>query len=143
MDVLANFNRALNRTGVSMVKPNVIVICGPTGTGKTITAIEIAKVFNGEIISADSMQIYRHMDIGTAKPTDYEQSIASHHMIDIINPDESFDASKYAEMAREVIMKLHKKGVVPIVAGGTGLYIKALLHGLFRLSQNILDTRGT
>jgi len=118
-----------------MRKPNIIIICGPTGVGKTAAAIEIAKVFSGEIISADSMQVYRHMDIGTAKPTFYERACVSHHMIDLIDPDESFDASTFAETARGVIMKLHAREVVPIVAGGTGLYIKALLHGLFHASH--------
>jgi len=82
-------------------KPKVIVICGPTGIGKTSAAIEIAGEFNGEIINADSMQIYKHMDIGTAKPTLEEQACVKHHMIDIVNPDEPFDAAKFALLLSE------------------------------------------
>ena len=114
------------------LKPKVIVICGPTGVGKTSVALELAKTFNGEIINADSMQIYRHMDIGTAKPTTSEQALIFHHMINIVNLDDHFDAAKYAKKACQVILKLHEKGITPFVVGGTGLYIKALLHGLFK-----------
>ncbi len=114
------------------MKKKIIVICGPTGIGKTGFAIWLANTFNGEIVGADSMQIYRYMDIGTAKPDSYERKMAVHHMIDIIDPDEEFDAAKFAEMADSSIAEIIKKGKIPIVAGGTGLYIKALLHGLFR-----------
>ena len=113
-------------------KPKIIVICGPTGIGKTAVGIELAEKLGGEIISADSMQIYRYMDIGTAKPTAAEQGRVRHHMIDIVDPDEDFDAVGFARIAREKVMKLHQKGVCPVVAGGTGLYIKALLQGLFQ-----------
>lgn len=113
-------------------KPKVIVICGPTGIGKTMVGIHLAEKLGGEIISADSMQIYRYMDIGTAKPTADEQSRVLHHMIDIVDPDEDFDAVRFAQMGREKVMQLHQKGVLPVVAGGTGLYIKALLQGLFQ-----------
>jgi tRNA dimethylallyltransferase len=112
-------------------KQTVIVVCGPTGIGKTGTAIEIARGCNGEIVGADSMQIYRHMDIGTAKPTPEEQVQIRHHMIDIIDPDEDFDALNYAEMAGSIIAGLDSRGIVPFVVGGTGFYIKALLHGLY------------
>ncbi len=109
----------------------MIVIYGPTGVGKTSAAIEIAGKFKGEIINADSMQIYKYMDIGTAKPTPDEQARVKHHMIDIVYPDESFDAAMYAKMARETVMELDKQNIVSFVVGGTGFYIKALLHGLF------------
>ena len=112
-------------------KPKVIIICGPTGIGKTSVAIKIAEAVNGEIISADSMQIYRHMDIGTAKPAPAELARARHHMIDIVNPDEHFDAALFSGIAHKKVLKLDKRRIVPIVAGGTGLYIKALIHGLF------------
>lgn len=115
-----------------MPKPRVIVICGPTGVGKTSSVIEIAKEFNGEIINADSMQIYKYMDIGTAKPTLKEQACVKHHMIDIVNPDEPFDAAKFAKMARRIIMQLYKRNITPFIVGGTGFYIKALLYGLFQ-----------
>jgi tRNA dimethylallyltransferase len=112
-------------------KPKVIVICGPTGIGKTSVGIRLAENAGGEIISADSMQIYRCMDIGTAKPTADEQNRIPHHLIDIVDPDEDFDAVRFAKLARERVMQLHHRGVMPFVVGGTGLYIKALLQGLF------------
>jgi tRNA dimethylallyltransferase len=135
-DFPTNFeNRYIDPSGKKMVsateKPKIIIICGPTGIGKTAVAIELAEKLGGEIISADSMQIYRYMDIGTAKPTAEEQGRIPHHMIDIVDPDEDFDAVGFAQMAREKLMQLHQKGALPVVAGGTGLYIKALLQGLF------------
>jgi tRNA dimethylallyltransferase len=113
-------------------KPAVIVICGPTAVGKTAAGIEVARTVGGEIISADSMQVYRHMDIGTAKPTAAEQAAVRHHLIDIVDPDEPFDAAAYAVLGRRAAAELHRRGVTPVVVGGTGLYIKALLSGLFR-----------
>lgn len=110
----------------------LIVICGPTGVGKTSVAIELAEKFKGEIVGADSMQVYRHMDIGTAKPTAKEQARIPHHMIDVVDPDEPFDAAKYSEMAGRRILQLEDKGAACFVVGGTGLYIKALVHGLSR-----------
>jgi tRNA dimethylallyltransferase len=115
-----------------MEKPKIIVICGPTGIGKTAEAILIANEIEGQIVSADSMQVYRFMDIGTAKPTLLEQQKVKHHMIDIVDPDKSFDAAQYADIARKVIDELHSNNIVPYVVGGTGLYIKALLHGLYK-----------
>ncbi len=112
-------------------KPRTIIICGPTGIGKTSFAIQLAKLFKGEIVGADSMQIYRHMDIGTATPTPTERSMIRHHMVDIIDPDEPFDAETYATRALSIVMALQKQAVLPFVVGGTGLYIKSLLHGLF------------
>jgi tRNA dimethylallyltransferase len=124
-----------------MEKLKIIVICGPTAIGKTAAAIEIAKIFNGEIISADSMQVYRYMDIGTAKPTPLERAEVPHHLIDILNPDESFDAAAFAAEARKTIETLCSKGILPIVAGGTGLYIRALLHGIFEGKTSDPDIR--
>ena len=109
--------------------------------GKTSTAINLSRTFNGEIIGADSMQIYRYMDIGTAKPTTDEQSRVAHHMIDLIDPDEHFDARQFAEMAYEKIMKLYARGVTPFVVGGTGLYIKALVNGLFKAGRADIRVR--
>jgi tRNA dimethylallyltransferase len=113
-------------------KPPVIVICGPTGIGKTAAAVAAAETFGGEIISADSMQVYRFMDIGTAKPTIEERARAPHHLIDVVDPDEDFDAARFSRTAREIAVALARRGALPIVAGGTGLYIKAMLYGLFR-----------
>jgi tRNA dimethylallyltransferase len=112
-------------------KPKLIVICGPTGAGKTGFAIELARRFNGEIVGADSMQIYRYMDIGTAKPTPVEQAAAHHHMIDIVDPDQDFDAAAYALEATACVQQIIDRGRIAIVVGGTGFYIKALLYGLF------------
>ncbi len=122
-------------------KPKIIVICGPTGVGKTAVGVELAGHFNGQIIGADSMQVYRHMDIGTAKPTAEEQARVAHHMIDIIGPDEPFDAARYAELAGTKIFELDRQEVTPFVVGGTGLYIKALLHGLFEAEVFDADVR--
>ncbi len=113
-------------------KPPLIVICGATGIGKTSVAVELARAFGGEIVGADSMQIYRYMDIGTAKPTPAERRAVPHHLVDIIEPDEPFDAARYAEAARNVVGNLHKTGILPFVAGGAGLYIKALTQGIFQ-----------
>lgn len=112
-------------------KPDIVIICGPTGIGKTATAISLAEAFDGEIVGADSMQIYREMEIGTAKPTPEEQARVPHHMVDIIPPDAAFDAARYEKMARKIVSGLHGRGKLPIVAGGTGFYIKALTRGLF------------
>ncbi|MBT8330825.1 MAG: tRNA (adenosine(37)-N6)-dimethylallyltransferase MiaA [Deltaproteobacteria bacterium] len=112
-------------------KAKIIVICGPTGIGKTSVAIRLAEHFNGQIIGADSMQIYKYMDIGTAKPTIAEQARVVHHMVGIVTPDEPFDAALYAESARQIITGLCQHDILPFVVGGTGLYIKALLFGLF------------
>lgn len=113
-------------------RPYIVVVGGPTGIGKTSAAIKLAQAFGGEIINADSMQIYRYMDVGTAKPTHEEQSQVRHYMVDIVDPDESFDAARFAVMADGHIRELNRQGKLPIVAGGTGLYIKALVNGLFR-----------
>jgi tRNA dimethylallyltransferase len=110
----------------------IIVICGPTGIGKTSLSIALARRFNGEIIGADSMQIYQYMNIGTAKPSPAELKQARHHMIDFLGPEEEFDAGLYVKTADRVISDITDRGKLPILAGGTGLYIRALLHGLFR-----------
>lgn len=108
----------------------IVVITGPTATGKTALAIECARRLGGEILSADSMQIYRYMDIGTAKPTEEERRQVKHHMLDIIDPNETFNAARYAQMASTIASELTAAGRLPIVVGGTGLYIDAFLGGL-------------
>ena len=115
--------------------PRIVIICGPTAIGKTTTGIEAAEKFDGQIISADSMQIYRHMHIGTAKPTPSEQGRIVHHLIDIIDPQESFDAAQYSRLARLKIKKLTEKRLIPFIVGGTGLYIKALTRGIFSVGS--------
>jgi len=112
-------------------KIKIVLVCGPTGVGKTAAAIAVARKFGAEIISADSMQVYRGMDIGTAKPSAAERAQIPHHMIDILEPDEDFDARLFSQMGRKVIAQLGRQEKLPFVVGGTGLYIKALLHGLF------------
>lgn len=116
--------------GNNLPKPRLICIVGPTGVGKTGVALELAERWGGEIISADSMQVYRYMDIGTAKPTTEERSRIPHHLIDVADPDEPFDASRYITVANEIIARLHREGKTIFVVGGTGLYIRALLGGL-------------
>lgn len=107
----------------------LLVIVGPTASGKTRMAIELAKQLNGEVVSADSMQIYRRMDIGTAKPTLEEMQGIPHHMIDVAEPDESFSVARYVEMASQCVDDILSRGKLPILAGGTGLYIDSLCSG--------------
>lgn len=111
-------------------KIRIVVICGPTGVGKTTFAIALARRFGAQIVGADSMQIFRRMDIGTAKPTAQETACVRHHMVDIIDPDQNFDAAAYARQAHDCIRSLAAEAVLPFVVGGTGLYIKSLLYGL-------------
>lgn len=113
-----------------MSKPQVIAISGPTASGKSDLAFKVAQTLNGEIICMDSMQIYRRMDIGTAKPTQQEQTQVPHHMLDIIEPTESYAVADYAEAAEQIIFDVFSRGKMPILVGGTGLYLKALMHGL-------------
>ena len=110
----------------------IITICGPTGIGKTGFAIALARELNGEIIGADSMQIYKYMDVGTAKPDQKERQLAVHHLVDFLDPADDFDAKRFTALADQAISDIAKRGRVPVIAGGTGLYIRALLHGLFR-----------
>ena len=112
-------------------KTRIIVISGPTGIGKTELSISLAEVFGGEIVGADSMQIYRHMDIGTAKPGPDERGRVPHHLIDVADPDEAYDAARYMREARAAVDDIKSRGRLPVVVGGTGFYIKALLYGLF------------
>lgn len=113
-----------------MPKIPLIVICSPTATGKTHLAIELAEMVGGEIINADSLQVYRYLDIGTAKPTIVQRERVAHHLIDVVDPDEEFNAAVYVEQARTAIGKLADAGKPALVVGGTGLYIRALLHGI-------------
>jgi len=109
----------------------VIILLGPTGVGKTGASVLLAKKLQTEIISADSMQIYRGMDIGTAKPTKEELSEVRHHMIDIVEPTESYSAGQYIETVSGIIEDLHRANKIPVVVGGTGLYIRAMTRGIF------------
>ena len=109
--------------------PKILVITGPTASGKTWLAVELAKKRNGEVVSADSMQIYRRMDIGTAKPTAEEMGGVPHHMIDVVNPEEDFSVARYVDMAARRMEDVLARGKLPILAGGTGLYVDSLLSG--------------
>ena len=111
-------------------KPKVIVIGGPTASGKTGLSVELAKKINGEIISADSMQIYKEMDIGTAKVTKEEMQGINHYMIDILSPNERYSVSDYKLNAEKAIEEILKKGKTPIIVGGTGLYINSLIYNI-------------
>jgi len=109
----------------------LIVLAGPTASGKTSLAIHLAEKFKGEIVSCDSVAVYRGMEIGTAKPTLEERMLVPHHMIDVAWPDEQVTAGDYSRLAREALAGIVERGHLPIVAGGTGLYLRALIDGLF------------
>lgn len=109
--------------------PKVIVVAGPTASGKTALSIALAKEFDGEVVSADSMQIYRRMDIGTAKPTMEERQGIPHHMLDVAEPNENFSVARYVDMASACVDDILQRGKTPILAGGTGLYLDSLLSG--------------
>lgn len=113
-----------------MSKPRVIAVAGPTASGKSALAMQLAQQLDGEIVCMDSMQIYRRMDIGTAKPTPQEQAQVRHHMLDFLEPTDSYAVADYATDAGKAIEEIVSRGKLPILTGGTGLYLKALMHGL-------------
>jgi tRNA dimethylallyltransferase len=135
-----------------MEKVPLVIINSPTATGKTELAINLALEFDGEIISADSLQVYRYLDIGTAKPSREQRNKVKHHMIDVVDPDEEFNAAIFAEQARIIIADLTSQSKIVFIVGGTGLYIRALLGGIIEtpaVDENIrnyyrqlLDNRG-
>ena len=110
-------------------KIRIYAIVGPTASGKSALALEMAQRYGGEIVSCDSMQIYRRMDIGTAKPTAEELATVRHHMIDVVEPTESFSCADYVALADKTIRDIHERGKLPIICGGTGLYLDALIRG--------------
>lgn len=111
------------------MRPNILIICGPTASGKTALAVELALRFGGEVVSADSMQVYRRMDVGTAKPTREEMRGVPHHMIDVADPEENYSVARYVQDAVPIVDDILARGRLPIVAGGTGLYIDHLIAG--------------
>jgi len=113
------------------LKP-LVAVCGPTGAGKSDLALRIAEVFNGEVVNCDSLQIYRYFDIGTAKLTAAEMRGIPHHLIDIVDPNQVFTAGDFARLGRTALEGISGRGRLPVVAGGTGFYLRALLDGLFR-----------
>jgi len=116
---------------VSVGEHPLVVLAGPTASGKTALAIRLAERFDGEIVSCDSVAVYREMEIGTAKPTAEERALVPHHLIDVAWPDEQVTAGDYSRLAREALRGIAERGRLPIVAGGTGLYLRALIDGLF------------
>ncbi|MBI5969135.1 MAG: tRNA (adenosine(37)-N6)-dimethylallyltransferase MiaA [Deltaproteobacteria bacterium] len=115
-----------------MEKPKFVAIVGPTASGKSSLALELAKYFGGEIINADSMQVYRGLDIGTAKPSVENRRLVVHHLVDILHPDQEYSAGLFRQHADAVIHELHRRKTPIFVVGGTGLYLKVLTRGLFR-----------
>jgi tRNA dimethylallyltransferase len=120
-----NSNRPLQ------IKTPVIVLVGPTAIGKTALSFEIVHKFDCEIVSMDSMQVYRYMDIGTAKPTVRERQHVRHHLIDIVNPDEQYSAARFIKDCLQAIQKITAEKKIPLITGGTGLYLSSLIYGLF------------
>ena len=113
-----------------MEKIPVLAVVGPTASGKTSLAIEIAKEYHGEVVSADSMQIYKEMNIATAKPNDEEKQGVVHYLMDFLPPSEIFSVADYVKEAKSIIEDINKRGKLPIIAGGTGLYVDSLLKGV-------------
>ena len=112
------------------MQPKLVVITGPTASGKTALGVMLAQRLGGEVVSADSMQIYRGMNIGTAKPTPEEMQGVDHYLIDVLDPEDEFHVVRFQEMAKAALKEIHAKGQIPIVAGGTGFYIQAVLRGI-------------
>ncbi|MDR2350683.1 MAG: tRNA (adenosine(37)-N6)-dimethylallyltransferase MiaA, partial [Deltaproteobacteria bacterium] len=112
-------------------KPKLLVMTGPTGSGKTSLALNVAKRLNGAIINADSVAFYEGFDIGSAKPTGEERSAVPHFLFDVAKPDENFDVAAYVALARPIAREITEKGMVPLVVGGSGLYLRSLVRGLF------------
>lgn len=128
------------QTGPELTR--IVIIAGPTAAGKSRLGMRLAQIFGGEIVSADSMQVYRHMDIGTAKPAPEEQAAVRHHLIDVVDPDGEFNASIYFDLAGGAIEMLRREGRPVFVVGGTGLYIRALTGGLISMPGPSADIRA-
>lgn len=124
-----------------MPEAPLIVIVGPTASGKTALSLSLSQHFSGEIVSCDSVAVYREFEIGTAKPDRAERSLVLHHLIDVVNPCEPFTAGEYARLARLALSDISSRGQLPIVVGGTGLYLRALLEGLFEGPQRSEELR--
>ncbi|MGP8050877.1 MAG: tRNA (adenosine(37)-N6)-dimethylallyltransferase MiaA [Desulfobaccales bacterium] len=123
-------------------QPPVAVLLGPTAVGKTAVALELARRLKAEIVNADSLQVYRELDIGTAKPSPAERLLVPHHLVDVADPPEPYDAARYSREGRAALAALHARGTPPLVVGGSGLYLKALLYGLFEEGSPRAEIRG-
>lgn len=130
MDISGGVVAALSAARGAL-EPLVVIVLGPTGSGKTALSLELAERFGGEIVSCDSVAVYRGMELGTAKPTAEERARARHHLIDVTTPDEPFTAGEYSRQARAALREIAERGKLPVVTGGTGLYLRALTAGLF------------
>ncbi len=127
--------------GPAPTQPLLVVILGPTASGKSALAVAVAQRFAGEIVSCDSVAVYRHFDIGTAKPSPEQRAAVPHHLIDVAEPEAPFTAGEYSRQARAAIAEITARGKLPIVVGGTGLYLRALLEGLFPGPQRSEELR--
>jgi tRNA dimethylallyltransferase len=127
---------------VNSLKQKLLVLCGPTAVGKTELSLEIAEKFSCEIIGVDSMQVYRYMDIGTAKPTTTERARITHYLIDVVNPDENYTLGRFVKDAEEAIQTIDSHKNIPLLAGGTGLYFKGLLEGVFDESNYAAENKS-
>ena len=123
-------------------RPRVGVILGPTAVGKTEVALKLAQELQAQIVNADSLQVYRELNIGTAKPTPAQRRLVPHHLVDVVDPPEPYDAARYSREARAALTRLHSQGIPPLVVGGTGLYLKALFSGLFAEGAPQADVRN-
>ncbi len=135
MDLSARLVAAMSpgpsRSPARTAEPLVVLVLGPTGSGKTALSLALGERFGGEIVSCDSVAVYRGMDLGTAKPTEEERARLPHHLVDIADPDQAFTAGEYSRMARAALREIAERGGLAIVTGGTGLYLRALTEGLF------------
>ncbi|HEY0712427.1 MAG TPA: tRNA (adenosine(37)-N6)-dimethylallyltransferase MiaA, partial [Polyangia bacterium] len=122
--------------------PPVVAVLGPTAAGKSALGLRLAQRLRGEIVCCDSMQVYRGMDIGTGKPTANEQAQVPHHLLDLVDPDQSFHAAAWAEAARRTIADISGRGRLPVIVGGTGLYFRALVAGLFEAPPSDPEIRA-
>ena len=137
----ANLRRGEARNDSARPDPLLVVILGPTASGKSALAVSLAQQFAGEIVSCDSVAVYRHFEIGTAKPTPAQRALAPHHLLDVAEAGEPFTAGEYSRRARAVIGEIAGRKRLPIVVGGTGLYLRALLEGLFPGPQRSEELR--
>jgi tRNA dimethylallyltransferase len=131
MSPLRTANTAFGAEPARPIDPLAVLLLGPTGSGKTTLSLALAERFNGEIVSCDSVAVYRGMDLGTAKPTPDERARIPHHLIDVADPDQPFTAGDYSRQGRAALLEIAARGKLPIVTGGTGLYLRALTQGLF------------